>query len=175
MPQPNLGLAGKPDFPQLDEAATDRADRIAARRRSAEGIEEARALIRHHADSEAAKERLDALPKLLGPKPETGEEWVDRGLRALEVSIVEGTGLNHKAATAYENACWKRAAVLEPAKYGKAEALPPPPVAPQHSELEFARRIAYALALGVRKQEREVGPILPDAVAGDGGKWDDGP
>lgn len=49
------------------------------------------------------------------------------------------------------------------------------PVPPPQNELEMARRIAYALAQGVRAQEREIGPTapkLPPDVEEDGGKWE---
>lgn len=119
MPQPNIGLAGKPDFPHLDEEPTDRVDRLLARRKRAEEIEEARRMIREAVADEAIKRRLDALPKLLGPEPQTGEEWANRGLRALELATITDLGFHPSAAAALEAACMKRAAVLEPQKFGR--------------------------------------------------------
>lgn len=107
--------------------------------------------------------------------PKTGQDWVDAPMPLVKLATVEGSGLDVRGVTLLATECARRAAFVEPAKFGKAEALPSPPTAPQHSDLEFARRIAYALALGVRAQEREVGPsapILPPDVQEDGGTWE---
>lgn len=106
------------DFPQLDTAETDRADRLLARQKRQEEMTRAKAIFRQHAENEAAKDRLDALMLMLGPEPTTGEGWIERGLKALELSQVQGVGLEPRAAVAYEQACRARAAFIEPAKYG---------------------------------------------------------
>lgn len=112
-----------PNLPQLDEEATDRADRMLLRRKALIDTAAERAEFRETIQDEYAKRRLDALPGLMGPKPETAQEWADRALIGLEIAMVEGTGLNAKAAASYAAECNKRAAWLEPTKFGDLKML----------------------------------------------------
>lgn len=112
------GQAPLPDFPNLDDEPTDRIDRIIRRRRSDEDTEKLRQMWRLTVKEEFVQERLKVLPNILGPDPMTAEEWADRGLRGLEISMVEGSGISPTAAKAYEEACFKRAVVANPRRYG---------------------------------------------------------
>lgn len=115
-----------PEFRDLDEFDTDHADRILARQRRQREAEEARQELRATIEDEHIQARMDAIPKLLGPMPETGEEWAERGLKLLEIAMVEGVGINAKAAASYEAACRQRAAWADPNRYGSKVALTNP-------------------------------------------------
>lgn len=118
------GQAPMPDFPHLDDEPTDRVDRMIRRRRSDEETEKLRHMWRLTVEETFVQEKLKVLPQILGPEPETGQEWADRGLRGLEIAMVEGSGISPTAAKAYEEACTKRAKWADPAKFGDKLQLP---------------------------------------------------
>lgn len=117
------GQSELPDFPDLDESPTDKVDRMLARKRRAEEIEEARHMIRLTITEECVQKRMELLPKLLGPDPTTGEECIQRGMRGLELAMIEGSGFSPHAAKAYQEAQFKIAGFMEPKKYGNKVAL----------------------------------------------------
>ncbi len=159
------GQAPLPDFPHLDDEPTDRVDRMLAVRRRAEELEEAKATIRQNAKDESVQKWLDVLPKLLGPEPTTGQEWVDRGLRMLELSQIEGLGINAKAAAAYADEANKRAAWIDPVRFGKQqEALPPSadsvPPAFLEAILRMQREDLERYVLGAMKRSPNERPAI---------------
>lgn len=159
------GQAELPDFPHLDDEPTDKVDRMLARKRRALELEEAKTEIRQNAKNESVKKWLDILPKLLGPEPTTGQEWIDRGIRMLELSQIEGLGINAKAAAAYAEEANKRAAWMDPVKFGKQqEALPPSadsvPTQFLEAILRMGRDDLERYVLGAMKTARNERPAI---------------
>lgn len=109
-----------PDFRSLDESETDYADRLLAQRRRLAEAAEAWAELRASADDAKVQARMDAIPKLLGPEPplDDADGWAHRGIKLVEISAVDGCGINPKAAATHAIECARRAAWANPAKYG---------------------------------------------------------
>ncbi len=97
----NGHVAVMTDFPQLDESATDKVDRELARQRRVAAM----AQIRQEIKDQAALAWLEHIDAVLGPKPATAQGWEDRGLQVLQLGLVDGIGINPKAAAAYAAEC----------------------------------------------------------------------
>lgn len=103
---------------------------------AAQNDAEARERGRLRAQAEAAEERAaDTLAELesvlgpiTGPQPVTAQGWADRGERVLRLALRRDSGIDPTAARAYASECDRRAGWLDPAQFGNADALPPPPV-----------------------------------------------
>lgn len=106
-------IGGYPDVSAYERGPTDEVDLTLSVVRQKTEIEAARLMVRQHAEDERAKNWIDHVDAMLGPLPATGQGWADRGMKLLELSMIEGIGLNAKACAAYAEECNKRAAWMD--------------------------------------------------------------
>lgn len=141
--------------------------------RIARAVAVKQATIDYHAKvaSELAKAALELVETVVGD-PMTGQEWADAPIPLVKLAAVEGSGISVNGARLLADECWKRAAVLEPGRFGPKAGLGdnraevPPEFIASLLRMQRDDLLRYVTGSVVATQSAQ-GPLAHDQAADD--------